>query len=288
MRADGISSSPGSLAQVRATVHEIVRFAKLRGTAVFLVGHVTKEGQIAGPRVVEHMVDTLLYFAGQSGHHFRILRASKNRFGPADEIGVFEISGGGLIGVENPSAVFLAERGRPTPGSVVFAGIEGPRSLLVEVQVLVAHFLFSTPRRTVIGWDSGRMAMVLAVLESRCGISFQAEDVNLNIAGGIRITEPAADLALAGALVSALHCRPLSANAAIFGKISLSGSIRAVPQPEQRLKEAQKLGFDRDYVPGRTKQIPLAGVQMTRLSGLAEFMRKIIVSGSGNRAVTTD
>ncbi|WP_370302519.1 DNA repair protein RadA, partial [Pseudooceanicola sp.] len=203
MWADNVDSAPGSVSQVRAAAHELTAFAKRRGTSVILVGHVTKEGQIAGPRVVEHMVDTVLYFEGERGHQFRILRAVKNRFGPADEIGVFEMTGAGLAEVVNPSALFLSERGTPSPGSVVFAGIEGTRPVLVEIQALVAPTPHSQPRRTVVGWDGGRLAMILAVLEARCGIPFAGLDVYLNVAGGLKISEHAADLAVAAGLLSA-------------------------------------------------------------------------------------
>ena len=199
MWLDTVESAPGSVAQVRATAHELVSFAKKKGVSVMLVGHVTKEGQIAGPRVVEHMVDTVLYFEGERGHQFRILRSVKNRFGPADEIGVFEMTGAGLAEVPNPSALFLSDRNERAPGSVVFAGIEGTRPVLVEVQALVAPSSLAQPRRAVVGWDGSRLSMILAVLEARVGISFQGLDVYLNIAGGMRISEPAADLAVAAA-----------------------------------------------------------------------------------------
>ncbi|MGR3568378.1 MAG: DNA repair protein RadA, partial [Pseudooceanicola nanhaiensis] len=197
MWSDSVGSAPGSVSQVRAAAHELTAFAKRRGSAVILVGHVTKDGQIAGPRVVEHMVDTVLYFEGERGHQFRILRAVKNRFGPADEIGVFEMTGRGLSEVANPSALFLSDRGTPAPGSAVFAGIEGTRPVLVEIQALVAPTPQSQPRRSVVGWDGGRLAMILAVLEARCGIPFTGLDVYLNVAGGLKIGEPAADLAVA-------------------------------------------------------------------------------------------
>ncbi len=238
MWADHVDSAPGSVAQVRAAAHELVTFAKRRGVAVVLVGHVTKDGQIAGPRVVEHMVDTVLYFEGERGHQFRILRAVKNRFGPADEIGVFEMTGAGLAEVTNPSALFLSERDSAVSGSAVFAGVEGTRPLLVEIQALVAPSSFGTSRRTVVGWDQGRLATVLAVLESRCGIGFGPSDVYLNVAGGLRITEPAADLAVAAALVSARQDIPLPRDAVFFGEISLSGALRPAAQAEARLREA--------------------------------------------------
>ena len=190
MWSDTVDSAPGSVSQVRSAAHELTTFAKRNGISVILVGHVTKDGQIAGPRVVEHMVDTVLYFEGERGHQFRILRAVKNRFGPSDEIGVFEMTGRGLSQVTNPSALFLSERGEPSPGSVVFAGVEGTRPVLVELQALVAPSPHSQPRRTVVGWDGGRLAMILAVLESRCGIPFTGLDVYLNVAGGMKISEP--------------------------------------------------------------------------------------------------
>ena len=262
--ADTVESAPGSVAQVRASAHELVRFAKRQGISVVLVGHVTKEGQIAGPRVVEHMVDTVLYFEGERGHQFRILRAVKNRFGPADEIGVFEMTGEGLAEVSNPSELFLSERDKPTPGAVVFAGIEGTRPLLVELQALVAPSPLGTPRRTVVGWDSGRLAMILAVLESRVGLSFAGQDVYLNVAGGLKIAEPAADLAVAAALLSARLDTPLPGETVTFGEISLSGAIRPAPQTDARLKEAEKLGFLRAHMPKGGKKSANA-VNMTRI-----------------------
>ncbi|MEK9646014.1 MAG: DNA repair protein RadA, partial [Alphaproteobacteria bacterium] len=201
MFLDNLESAPGTVSQVRASADTLIRLAKRRGFSLILVGHVTKEGTIAGPRVLEHMVDTVLYFEGERGHQFRLLRAIKNRFGPTDEIGVFEMTEGGLMQVENPSALFLAERRDDVSGAAVFAGIEGTRPVLVEIQALVAPSALGTPRRAVIGWDSGRLAMVLAVLEARCGISLAGRDVYLNVAGGLRVTEPAADLAVAAALV---------------------------------------------------------------------------------------
>ena len=272
MWADHVDSAPGSVAQVRASAHELVSFAKRRNIAVILVGHVTKDGQIAGPRVVEHMVDTVLYFEGERGHQFRILRAVKNRFGPADEIGVFEMTGTGLAEVTNPSALFLGERGEPSSGSVVFAGIEGTRPVLVEFQALVAPSALGTPRRAVIGWDQGRLSMVLAVLEARCGISFGGRDVYLNVAGGLRITETAADLAAAAALVSALADRALPADTVLFGEISLSGALRPVNQPDSRLKEAEKLGFLTAIVPSQMKKPSESGICVRRAVGLREIM----------------
>ena len=251
MYIDNLDSAPGTVAQVRASAAELIRVAKRRGFTVLLVGHVTKEGLIAGPRVLEHMVDTVLYFEGERGHQFRILRAVKNRFGPTDEIGVFEMTDGGLMEVANPSALFLAERRGNVSGSAVFAGIEGTRPVLVEIQALVSASPLATPRRAVVGWDSGRLAMVMAVLEARCGLAFAGNDVYLNVAGGLRITEPAADLAVAGALISALSGVAMPENLVSFGEVGLSGEVRAVSQREQRLKEAAKLGFTAALVPPR-------------------------------------
>ena len=272
MWADNVDSAPGSVSQVRASAHELVSFAKRRNIAVILVGHVTKEGQIAGPRVVEHMVDTVLYFEGERGHQFRILRAVKNRFGPADEIGVFEMTGGGLAEVANPSVLFLGERGEAASGSAVFAGIEGTRPVLVEFQALVAPSALGTPRRAVIGWDQSRLSMVLAVLEARCGVGFGGMDVYLNVAGGLRITEPAADLAAAAALVSALNGEALPADTVLFGEISLSGALRSVPQAESRLKEAEKLGFSQAIVPSQMKNPSESGIRLQRAKDLSEVV----------------
>ena len=249
MYLDNLESAPGTVSQVRATADTLIRLAKRRGFSLILVGHVTKEGTIAGPRVLEHMVDTVLYFEGERGHQFRLLRAIKNRFGPTDEIGVFEMTGEGLMQVENPSALFLSERSGDVSGAAVFAGIEGTRPVLVEIQALVAPSALGTPRRAVVGWDSGRLAMVLAVLEARCGMSLAGRDVYLNVAGGLRISEPAADLAVAAALVSAALDQPLAADTVIFGEIGLSGEVRSVSQADLRLKEAAKLGFEAAWAP---------------------------------------
>ena len=278
MWLDTVDSAPGSVSQVRAAVHELVRFAKARGSAVILVGHVTKEGQIAGPRVVEHMVDTVLYFEGERGHQFRILRAVKNRFGPADEIGVFEMTGDGLSEVANPSALFLGDRESPAPGTVVFAGIEGTRPLLSEIQALVSPAPAGQARRSVVGWDGGRLAMILAVLEARCGIPFSGLDVYLNVAGGLRITEPAADLAVAAALLSAREDIALPSGTVIFGEISLSGALRPVGQTETRLREAEKLGFDTALVPERSKTGD-SGVRAQKLPDLAQIVGDIFGAG---------
>jgi DNA repair protein RadA/Sms len=249
MYLDALDSAPGTVAQVRTCAAELIRLAKRRGFALLLVGHVTKDGQIAGPRVLEHMVDATLYFEGERGHPFRILRAVKNRFGATDEIGVFEMTDRGLEGVANPSALFLAERRGNISGSCVFAGIEGTRPMLVEIQALVSPSAGGNPRRAVIGWDSNRLAMVMAVLDTRCGLALGGNDVYLNVAGGLRISEPAADLAVAAALMSSASDIPVAADQVVFGEIGLSGEVRAVGQAEARLKEAAKLGFSSALVP---------------------------------------
>jgi DNA repair protein RadA/Sms len=275
MYADSLDSAPGTVAQVRTSAQELIRVAKKRGVVLILVGHVTKEGAIAGPRVLEHMVDTVLYFEGDRGHQFRILRAVKNRFGATDEIGVFEMTDAGLAEVANPSALFLADRRGDVSGAAVFAGMEGTRPVLVEVQALVAPSPLGTPRRAVVGWDSSRLAMVLAVLEARCGVQIGANDVYLNVAGGLRISEPAADLAVAAALVSSLTGVPVPADAVVFGEIGLSGEVRPVGQMEPRLKEAAKLGFSAALTPdmgGRGKSRSDSGLRVTSLERLSDLL----------------
>jgi DNA repair protein RadA/Sms len=274
--SDQLEAGPGSVAQVRACAGELVRLAKTSGSAVILVGHVTKDGQIAGPRVVEHMVDAVLGFEGERGYPFRILRAAKNRFGAVDEIGVFEMGDAGLREVKNPSALFLNEGGARAAGAAVFAGIEGSRPVLVEVQALVAPSAYGTPRRAVVGWDSGRLAMVLAVLEARCGLSFADRDIYLNVAGGLRITEPAADLAAAAALVSSQTGEPLPQDCVVFGEISLSGDVRPVSRAEGRLREAKKLGFNRALAPVAAREAADAcGVTLAPAGRLDDAMRQI-------------
>ncbi|PTQ72519.1 DNA repair protein RadA [Celeribacter persicus] len=279
MWADNVESAPGSVSQVRAAAHELVSFAKTRGVSVVLVGHVTKEGQLAGPRVVEHMVDTVLYFEGERGHQFRLLRAVKNRFGPAHEIGVFEMTGDGLSEVTNPSALFLSERDEPAPGSVVFAGIEGTRPVLVEFQALVAPSPHAQARRTVVGWDGSRLAMILAVLEARCGIPFAGLDVYLNVAGGMKVSEPAADLAVAAALLSAREDAALPKDCVVFGELSLSGSLRPVGQTENRLKEARKLGFSSAIAPSQSKAGEKSGMEIRQMSDLVGFVGEVFGAG---------
>ena len=246
-----------------------------------MVGHVTKDGQIAGPRVVEHMVDTVLYFEGERGHQFRILRAVKNRFGPADEIGVFEMTDAGLAEVANPSALFLGDREEETSGSVVFAGVEGTRPVLMEIQALVSPSSLGTPRRAVIGWDSARLSMILAVLETRCGLSLGGHDVYLNVAAGMRVTEPAADLAVAAALVSAYSDAPTPQDAIIFGEISLSGAVRPVSQTDARIKEAAKLGFATAIMSAKSAPAADAPVRTIGLSTLAELVDTVAPAEQG-------
>jgi DNA repair protein RadA/Sms len=282
-----VESAPGTVTQVRGSAQALIRYAKRSGAAIILVGHVTKDGQIAGPRVVEHMVDAVLSFEGEGSHQFRILRAVKNRFGPTDEIGVFEMTGSGLREVANPSELFLSARDLGQPGTAVFAGIEGTRPLLVEIQALVAPTSLGTPRRAVVGWDPSRLSMVLAVLEAHCGVKLGGHDVYLNVAGGLRIQEPAADLAAAAALVSSLANAPLPADAVYFGEVSLSGAIRPVAQGPARLKEAAKLGFTRAVVPEAARtDAGEPGLTVTDVASLASLVADIATlgkRGTGNK-----
>jgi DNA repair protein RadA/Sms len=284
MWTDVVEAAPGTVTQVRGAAGALIRFAKRSGTAVILVGHVTKDGQIAGPRVVEHMVDAVLSFEGEGSHQFRILRAVKNRFGPTDEIGVFEMTGSGLAEIANPSELFLSERDLGSPGTAVFAGIEGSRPLLVEIQALVAPTALGTPRRAVVGWDQSRLAMVLAVLEAHCGVKLSGYDVYLNVAGGLRIQEPAADLAAAAALVSSLAHAALPADAVYFGEISLSGAVRPVAQVAARLKEAHKLGFARAVIPeaARAETGLEGGFALDPVGTLASLVATIAASGTAS------
>jgi DNA repair protein RadA/Sms len=277
MWLDTVDSAPGTVTQVRAAGFELIRLAKQRGFSIVLVGHVTKEGTLAGPRVLEHMVDAVLHFEGDRGHQFRILRGAKNRFGATDEIGVFEMTGTGLAEVPNPSALFLAERRGHIAGSAVFAGLEGTRPVLLEIQALLSpNAAGGSPRRSVVGWDSGRLSMLLAVLETRCEMRISGADVYLNVAGGLRVTEPAADLAVAAALVSAATGRPTDAGAVYFGEVGLSGEVRQVAQAEARLKEAQKLGFERAVLPRRVargnKAMTLEGLKLDEIGHLGDLV----------------
>jgi DNA repair protein RadA/Sms len=285
MWTDTVDSAPGTVTQVRGSAQALIRFAKTTGATLILVGHVTKDGQIAGPRVVEHMVDAVLSFEGEGSQQFRILRAVKNRFGPTDEIGVFEMTGLGLREVHNPSELFLSERDLGTPGTAVFAGIEGTRPVLVELQALVAPTALGMPRRAVVGWDPSRLSMVLAVLEAHCGVKLSGHDVYFNVAGGLRIQEPAADLAAAAALVSSLTNAPLAADGVYFGEVSLSGAVRPVAQMPARLKEAAKLGFKRAVLPELTRGEGTAdaGLKLNAVGALSDLVAEIAAKGAGKR-----
>jgi DNA repair protein RadA/Sms len=273
MHSDLIEGAPGTVSQVRASAGELIRFAKERGSAVVLVGHVTKDGSIAGPRVLEHMVDTVLSFEGERSHQYRILRAIKNRFGGTDEIGVFAMGEDGLGEVGNPSSLFLTSRGEAVAGTVVFPALEGTRPVLVEVQALTVRLASgATPRRAVVGWDSGRLAMILAVLEARCGLSLSSAEVYLNIAGGYRLSDPAADLAVAAALVSAFSERPVPSEVVAFGEVALSGEVRPVSHAALRLKESAKLGFERAWLPAGIKADGISLNGFRSLGGMVDFM----------------
>jgi DNA repair protein RadA/Sms len=279
MWMDTIDSAPGTVTQVRACSFELIRLAKAGNFALVLVGHVTKDGALAGPRVLEHMVDAVLYFEGDRGHQFRILRAVKNRYGATDEIGVFEMTEAGLAEVPNPSALFLAERRGNIAGSAVFAGLEGSRPVLMEVQALLAPNSGGSPRRSVIGWDSNRLSMLLAVLETRAGVRLNQTDVYLNIAGGLRVSEPAADLAVAAAIASAAFEQPTSPGTVYFGEVGLSGEVRQVAQAEARLKEAAKLGFDAAALPrrvahGNRKLVAPEGLRLEEIGHIADLVAR--------------
>jgi DNA repair protein RadA/Sms len=275
MHSDLIEGAPGTVSQVRASAQELVRFAKERGTAVVLVGHVTKDGTIAGPRVLEHMVDTVLSFEGERSHQYRILRALKNRFGGTDEIGVFAMESEGLSEVPNPSALVLTRRGEPVSGTSVFPALEGSRPVLVEIQALTVRLASgATPRRAAVGWDSGRLAMILAVLEARCGLSFGTTEVYLNVAGGYRLSDPAADLAVAAALVSALSEKPIPSEAVVLGEIALSGEIRPVAHAALRLKESAKLGFEQAWAPKEVKATD--GISLAHFGNLRALVDQIL------------
>src|SRR3546814_855183 len=279
MHSDLLEGAPGTVSQVRAAAQELIRYAKVAGSAVVLVGHVTKDGQIAGPRVLEHMVDTVLYFEGERSHQYRVLRAVKNRFGGTDEIGVFAMATEGLTEVSNPSSLFLTHRDEAVSGAVVFPALEGTRPVLVEIQALVVRLASgATPRRAVVGWDSGRLAMVLAVLEARCGLSFSSCEVYLNVAGGLRVSDPAADLAVAAALVSALAERPLATDAVAFGELALSGELRPVGHAGLRLKEAAKLGFGRALMP-TNGEVKAEGLSLSRFRTLGQLVDHLLGRG---------
>ena len=284
---DLAESAPGTVTQVRTSVQALIRYAKASGAAIVLVGHVTKDGQIAGPRVVEHMVDAVLYFEGDTGQHFRLLRAVKNRFGPASEIGVFEMSDAGLKEVANPSLLFIGDRTSTSPGSAVFAGVEGTRPLLVEVQALVSESTLGTPRRSVVDWDPSRLAMILAVLETRCGMRFGSHDVYLNVAGGLRLSEPAADLAVAAALVSSRAGIATPRESVYFGEVSLSGAVRPVALTGARLTEAERLGFTQAVLPFGSREGVRSTILLNEVTTLADIVAaaaaESITTGDGRR-----
>jgi DNA repair protein RadA/Sms len=275
MHSDMIEGAPGTVGQVRASAQELIRFAKDSGCALVLVGHVTKDGTLAGPRVLEHMVDTVLGLEGERSHQYRILRAVKNRFGGTDEIGVFMMDKEGLGEVANPSRLFLTQRSENVAGATVFPALEGTRPVLVEIQALTVRLASgATPRRAVVGCDSGRLAMILAVLEARCGLSFSTAEVYLNVAGGYRITDPAADLAVAAALVSSLAERPIPADAIAFGEVALSGELRQVAHAGLRLKEAAKLGFGTALAPAGTARAE--GIELTSFAALGNLVDHLL------------
>ena len=278
MHSDTIEGAPGTVSQVRASAFELIRHAKENGIALVLVGHVTKDGSIAGPRVLEHMVDVVMSFEGERSHQYRILRGLKNRFGPVDEIGVFAMEGAGLSEVGNPSSLFLSGREEALAGSAVFPAMEGTRPVLVEIQALIVRLQSgATPRRAVVGWDSGRLAMLLAVLEARCGLNFSSCEVYLNVAGGYRLADPAADLAVAAALVSALADRALPKGTCLFGEVSLAGEVRQVAHAGLRVREAAKLGFTLALGPAdAAKGGAVAGIRHAQVNRLPNLVDRIM------------
>jgi DNA repair protein RadA/Sms len=272
-----LGSAPGSIGQVRESAAHIVHAAKSKGVATFLVGHVTKEGSFAGPRVLEHMVDTVLYFEGDRGHSFRILRAVKNRFGSTNEIGVFEMRESGLQPVPNPSALFLAERPMEVPGSVVVASIEGTRPILVEIQALVSPTAFGTARRTTLGFDPNRVALLVAIVEKKMGLQLTGHDIFVNVAGGVRLDEPAVDLGCIVAVASSFLDRPVDPHTLVLGEVGLAGEVRAIGQTETRLKEGATLGFKRCVLPESSRrQLPsIDGVELLGVQTLQEVWEAI-------------
>jgi len=272
-----LESAPGSVSQVRESAGKLMMLAKGSGVPILLVGHVTKDGAIAGPRVLEHMVDTVLYFEGDSGHPFRILRAVKNRFGSTNEIGVFEMKEGGLVEVKNPSELFLAERPLGVSGSVVVATIEGSRPLLVEMQALVTGSPLGMPRRTTIGVDHNRLALLVAVLEKKVGLSLTGQDIFLNVAGGVKLNEPAADLGMVVAVASSHLDKAVDPHSLVLGEVGLAGEVRGITQPEIRIKEAAKFGFHRCILPaGNLKQVKVKGMELIGVRTVEEALERII------------
>jgi DNA repair protein RadA/Sms len=277
MFTSALESAPGSVSQVRETAGRFMMLAKGSGIPVFLVGHVTKDGSIAGPRVLEHMVDTVLYFEGDAGHPFRILRAVKNRFGSTNEIGVFEMKEGGLCEVKNPSELFLSERPLGVSGSVVVATLEGSRPLLVELQALVSSSPLGMPRRTTIGVDHNRLALLVAVLEKKVGINLSGHDIFLNVAGGVKLNEPAADLGMVVAVASSHLDKTIDPQSLLLGEVGLAGEVRGITQPEMRVREAAKLGFSRCLLPaGNLKQVKVKGMELIAVKSVEEALEHLM------------
>jgi DNA repair protein RadA/Sms len=272
-----LESAPGSVSQVRESAGKLMVLAKRSGIPIFLVGHVTKDGSIAGPRVLEHMVDSVLYFEGDGSHPFRILRAVKNRFGSTNEIGVFEMKQEGLSEVTNPSELFLSERPIGVSGSVVTASLEGSRPLLVELQGLVTQTSFGTPRRTTIGVDHNRLALLVAVLEKKVGVHLSGMDIFLNAVGGVRINEPSADLAMIMAVASSHLDKPIDPHTMVIGEVGLAGEVRAITQPEQRIAEAEKLGFKTCILPaGNLKRLKKGRIKLEGVSSVQDAMQLLL------------
>jgi DNA repair protein RadA/Sms len=272
-----LMSAPGSVGQVREASSRLILFSKKNGIPVFLVGHVTKDGSIAGPKVLEHMVDTVLYFEGDSGHAYRIIRSIKNRFGPTNEIGVFEMQDKGLKEVPNPSAFFLAERPQNVPGSVIVPSLEGTRPILVEIQALVSATNLGMPRRTAIGVDHNRVSLLVAVLDKICGMHLGGSDIFINVAGGVRVEEPAVDLGVVAAMASSFLDRPVDCRTVILGEVGLTGEIRAVSQMEVRVKEAARLGFSRCIVPttNAVQLSKIAKMEVCAIGSLKELLENL-------------
>ncbi|MCH9753667.1 MAG: DNA repair protein RadA [Alphaproteobacteria bacterium] len=267
-----IPSAPGTVSQVRASAHELISVAKRKGIIMVIVGHVTKEGQIAGPKILEHMVDTVLYFEGEKGNNYRVLRSVKNRFGNINEIGIFEMSEAGLEEVKNPSSLFISERNASVSGSTIFAGLEGTRPILVEIQALVSRSHMVAPRRAVVGWDLNRLSMMIAVLSSRYGVNLSNYEVYLNVVGGLRILEPAADVAVICSLISAIKNQPLPKDMIAFGEVGLSGEVRRTSNVDTRLKEAFKLGFKKFIIPAGSKiSINTKGFEIEEISHIKQL-----------------
>jgi DNA repair protein RadA/Sms len=274
--SNNITSAPGTVSQVRESAGQFLYYAKANAAAVILVGHVTKDGSLAGPKVLEHMVDTVLYFEGERGHPFRLLRAVKNRFGSTNEIGVFEMTGKGLKEVLNPSSLFLAERPEHASGSVVVASLEGSRPVLVELQALVSPSGFAQPRRTAIGLDTGRVALLVAVLEKVVGFHLHDQDIFLNVAGGLKVNEPAVDLGTIAAIASSFKMKPFDPHTLILGEVGLTGEVRAVTGIEIRMAEAAKMGFRRCVLPkSNTKAKPPKGLELTGVTTVEECLALI-------------